>query len=182
MPISKEKLKLIKTILEDDTIMVEEEALHMLLQERISKDALSDSDKNMTLGQKAADKLAKFAGSWGFIIIFFLVLLTWIAINVFVLPRPYDAYPFILLNLILSCLAAIQAPVIMMSQNRQEEKDRLRAKSDYKVNLKSEIIVVDIHEKLDVLIKNQQSIVKRLIRLEKENEEQEDQAEQEEKY
>jgi len=167
MSISEQRLALIKTILEDDTIAVEEEELlHMLLQERISHDSIAEHENKLSIGQKAADKLAKFAGSWVFIIIFFLTLVLWIIVNSVVLAKPYDVYPFILLNLILSCLAAIQAPVIMMSQNRQEQKDRIRAKNDYKVNLKSEFIVEDIHYKLDTIIENQQSIVNRLNALE----------------
>ena len=100
--------------------------------------------------------MARFGGSWGFIISFGAFLAIWIAINsYFLLQRPYDPYPFILLNLILSCLAAIQAPVIMMSQNRKEQKDRLRAENDYKINLKSELEIRHLHEKMDNLIQHQ---------------------------
>ena len=167
MSISEQRIELIKTILEDDTIAAEEdEILHMLLQERISKNSVSEHESDITFGQKAADRLAKFAGSWVFIIIFFIALALWITLNVVVLTNPYDVYPFILLNLILSCLAAIQAPVIMMSQNRQEQKDRLRAKNDYKVNLKAEIIIEDIHEKIDIIIENQKDIFKKISELE----------------
>ena len=156
-------MDLIRTILEDDLIAAEEdEVLHVLLNERVSKDAVSEQDTKLTFGQRAADGLAKFAGSWTFLIIFFALLLFWIALNSFLLKKPYDIYPFILLNLILSCVAAVQAPIIMMSQNRQEEKDRIRAKNDYKVNLKSEIIVEDLHQKLDAIIENQALIVERL--------------------
>ena len=163
-----EKLELIKEILEDDMIAEEDEdILHTLLQERVSVDAISEHDSKLTLGQKAADGLAKFAGSWTFIIYFFIILVLWIALNALVLTKPFDVYPFILMNLILSCLAAIQAPVIMMSQNRQEQKDRLRAKNDYKVNLKSEIIVEDIHIKLDTIIQQQEEMMKRIYNLEK---------------
>jgi len=103
-----------------------------------------------------ADRLADYAGSWRFIGIFFAVLLLWIAINSVVLIwKPFDPYPFILLNLILSCLAAIQAPVIIMSQNRQEAKDRLRAEQDYRVNLKAEVEIRHLHEKIDHLLINQ---------------------------
>ena len=114
--------------------------------------------ENLTFGEKAADCLAKFAGSWLFIISFCAFLAGWIIINLFIIYDPFDPYPFILLNLILSCLASIQAPLIMMSQNRQEEKDRRRAESDYKMSLKSEIIIEDIHHKLDRIL-NQQSIL-----------------------
>jgi uncharacterized membrane protein len=155
-------------ILEDDKdILVEEETLHQLLKEYISKDAIAEHESNVTFGQKAADNLAKFAGSWTFIIAFFIVLVLWIALNSFFLFKPFDVFPFILLNLILSCLASIQAPVIMMSQNRQEQKDRMRAINDYKVNLKSEIIVEDIHIKLDNILENQSNLMKRMNELEK---------------
>lgn len=117
----------------------------------------NDSDEKRTLGQKIADKVAAFGGSWKFIIFFFLFILVWIAANVFILlNQGFDPYPFILLNLILSCLAALQAPVIMMSQNRQEEKDRERAKKDYMVNLKSELEIRILDDKLDHLIIKQQ--------------------------
>lgn len=112
---------------------------------------------NLTLGQRVADKVADFGGSWTFIISFVVFLLVWIFINAFVFfNKGFDPYPFILLNLILSCVAALQAPVIMMSQNRQEEKDRSRAKNDYMVNLKSELEIRLLHEKLDHLILHQE--------------------------
>lgn len=163
MSISEKRLELIRSILEDDTIAAEEdEILHILLQESVSKNAISEHEGDLTFGQRAADSLARFAGSWVFIILFFLMLAFWIFLNTVILDKPYDIYPFILLNLILSCLAAIQAPVIMMSQNRQEEKDRMRAKNDYKVNLKSEIIIEDIHQKLDQIIQTQKALASRL--------------------
>jgi uncharacterized membrane protein len=110
-----------------------------------------------TFGQRVADKVATFGGSWTFIIIFMTMLVTWISANVFLLAnKGFDPYPFILLNLILSCIAALQAPVIMMSQNRQEEKDRMRAKNDYMVNLKAEVEIRMLHEKLDHLILHQE--------------------------
>ncbi len=108
-------------------------------------------------GQKIADKVASFGGSWTFIISFFGFILIWILINVILfLNKGFDPYPFILLNLLLSCLAALQAPVIMMSQNRQEEKDRERAKKDYLINLKSELEIRLLDEKLDHLLMHQQ--------------------------
>lgn len=110
-----------------------------------------------TFGQRVADRVASFGGSWTFIITFVCVLLAWIAVNAFwLMNKGFDPYPFILLNLLLSCLAALQAPVIMMSQNRQAEKDRSRAKEDYVVNLKSELEVRALHEKLDHLMMYQQ--------------------------
>jgi|SRR6478609_9682662 len=112
----------------------------------------------LTVGQRIADKIAEFGGSWTFIISFGGFLFGWIFLNtVILLNNPYDPYPYILLNLILSCLAAIQAPVIMMSQNRKEARDRQRAENDYKVNLKSEIEVRNLHEKLDYLMMHQWS-------------------------
>ncbi|WP_295337594.1 DUF1003 domain-containing protein [Flavobacterium sp.] len=112
---------------------------------------------NRTLGQIVADKVAAFGGSWTFIIAFFIFISLWIGSNVFILiNKGFDPYPFILLNLILSCIAALQAPVIMMSQNRQEEKDRERAKKDYMINLKSELEIRMLDEKLDHLIMHQQ--------------------------
>jgi uncharacterized membrane protein len=125
-------------------------------QELLSKDINTEFDRNITFGQRIADKVAVFGGSWRFIIIFGCVLVTWIIINSIVLLwRPYDPYPFILLNLILSCLAAIQAPVIMMSQNRQEVKDRLRGEHDYEVNLKAELEIRHLSEKIDHLLSHQ---------------------------
>ncbi|MFN7117302.1 MAG: DUF1003 domain-containing protein [Saprospiraceae bacterium] len=115
-----------------------------------------NTSENLTLGQQLADRIASFGGSWTFILCFFSFLLLWMAVNVFVLvQKPFDPYPFILLNLILSCLAAIQAPIIMMSQNRQEQKDRQRSEYDYKVNLKAELEIRLLHEKIDHLIVHQ---------------------------
>lgn len=122
-------------------------------------DKIADSDDNVTLtfGQKVADKVATFGGSWTFIISFCFFLFIWILMNVLWFQNQgFDPYPFILLNLILSCIAALQAPVIMMSQNRQEEKDRMRAKNDYMINLKSELEIRMLHEKIDHLIMHQQ--------------------------
>jgi uncharacterized membrane protein len=124
--------------------------------ETLSSNVDAEFEKDPTLGEKMADKLASFGGSWTFLIIFGALLLVWIAFNsVVLLKRPFDPYPFILLNLILSCLAAIQAPVIMMSQNRQEAKDRLRSQNDYQVNLKSELEIRQLHDKIDHLLSHQ---------------------------
>ncbi|MNS46619.1 hypothetical protein D3C72_791230 [compost metagenome] len=124
----------------------------------ITKEVDSEEETSAdTLGQRVADKVASFGGSWTFIIAFGCFILLWISINVYFLTnKGFDPYPFILLNLILSCLAALQAPVIMMSQNRQEDKDRLRAKKDYMINLKAEIELRALHEKIDHLIIHQQ--------------------------
>jgi len=126
-------------------------------REFLSEDTHSNVEQNLSYGQMLADKIASFGGSWKFIIIFMSFILVWMAINIaFLINKAFDPYPFILLNLILSCLAAIQAPVIMMSQNRQEEKDRERARNDYLVNLKSELEVRMLHEKMDHLMQIQQ--------------------------
>lgn len=113
-------------------------------------------DEKPNLGQRLADKIAVFGGSWTFIIVFFSFILVWMAVNIVILTtRAFDPYPFILLNLILSCLAAIQAPIIMMSQNRQEQKDRQRGEQDYKVNLKAELEIKLLSEKIDHLLIHQ---------------------------
>ncbi len=141
-----------------DLTELEKTVLVALKDNTTLTDKIDVEDKEtMTYGQKIADKVATFGGSWTFIISFGLFLLIWISINIFWLAnQAFDPYPFILLNLILSSLAAIQAPVIMMSQNRQEEKDRERGKKDYMVNLKSELEIRMLHEKIDHLIINQQ--------------------------
>lgn len=164
--------------------------LHSIMKEAKDEESLltqklaaSDANETFTYGQNLADKVAKFGGSWTFIISFFLILLAWILLNTFFLAkRAFDPYPYILLNLILSCTAALQAPVIMMSQNRKEAKDRKRSENDYLINLKSEIEIRNLHQKLDLVIIDQykhlceiqqkqlqilEDIYQRLIRLEK---------------
>lgn len=124
--------------------------------EILAKNIDFEFQEKLTVGQRLADKIASFGGSWNFIIIFFVFILGWIALNMTQLFfNAFDIYPFILLNLILSCLAAIQAPIIMMSQNRQESKDRVRASHDYQVNLKAELEIRHLHEKIDYLLVNQ---------------------------
>jgi uncharacterized membrane protein len=138
---------------------LEEQVVNAMKNDEIISDKLKDEDDNARLsyGQRLADKVATFGGSWKFIIIFGIFLTCWMILNaVFLASKAYDPYPFILLNLILSCIAALQAPVIMMSQNRQEEKDRERAQNDYMINLKSELEIRLLHEKLDHIIINQQ--------------------------
>lgn len=154
------KIELVNIILGDDSARAEEEEIvHLLLQQKLSTNIDKDIENKFSFGAKMADRIAKFAGSWTFIIIFVSILAIWIILNIILFAKAYDPYPFILLNLILSCIAAMQAPVIMMSQNRQEVKDRLRAQNDYKINLKAEIIIEDLHEKVDKLIENQQFIM-----------------------
>lgn len=139
----------------------DESTLHDLLENKVSKNTYRKAKEQYTLGQRAADAIAHFAGSWTFIFVFIGVLLLWMVVNaVFLANDGFDPYPFILLNLVLSCVAAVQAPLIMMSQNRQEEKDRLRAENDYQVNIKSECILEDLHGKMDTLLKNQETILK----------------------
>lgn len=126
-------------------------------QTSIASKVDGEGDADLTFGQRLADYVASFGGSWTFIIAFGFFLVAWICVNAFWLAnKSFDPYPFILLNLILSCIAALQAPVIMMSQNRQEEKDRERAKKDYMINLKSELEIRILHEKIDHLIMHQQ--------------------------
>ena len=110
----------------------------------------------------AADAIAKFAGSWAFIFAFTGVLILWMLVNTLLAAKAFDPYPFILLNLVLSCVAAIQAPLIMMSQNRQEEKDRRRAENDYKVNLKTEIMIEDLYDKVNAILARQTALEKQL--------------------
>ena len=124
-------------------------------RERISKNVAVLHEEQLTFGQRVSDKLADLAGSWGFISSFGLVLGIWILLNTTALIHHWDKYPYILLNLMLSMLAAIQAPVILMSQNRQEDRDRLSAEHDYEVNLKAEIEIQQIHQKLDDLRQTQ---------------------------
>ncbi|MGO9567941.1 MAG: DUF1003 domain-containing protein [Desulfomonilaceae bacterium] len=125
-------------------------------QDLLAKNLNVEYEQQLSLGEKLADKLADFGGSWRFIGIFGGILFVWVLVNTALLfEKPFDPYPFIFLNLILSCLAAIQAPVIMMSQNRQESKDRLRAEYDYRVNLKAELEIRNLHEKIDNLVVNQ---------------------------
>ena len=112
--------------------------------------------QKFTFGERLADRIAEFGGSWTFISLFAGFILVWVAINsVFLLTRPFDPYPFILLNLFLSCLAAVQAPIIMMSQNRQEARDRLQSENDYRINLKAELEIRHLHEKIDHLLQHQ---------------------------
>ncbi|HRN79197.1 MAG TPA: DUF1003 domain-containing protein [Ferruginibacter sp.] len=122
----------------------------------LSENIQEEMEDTLTTGQRIADKVASFGGSWTFIITFFSFLALWIAVNIFVLTtKPFDPFPFVLLNLILSCIAAIQAPIIMMSQNRLEQKDRQRAEHDYKINLKAELEIQLLSEKIDHLLVHQ---------------------------
>jgi len=152
--------KYVHTLLESekgDLSSLEHEVLHSLREhETLSKDVDTEFEGDWTFGEQLADRIAAFGGSWTFLISFGAFLALWIGLNTFLLySRPIDPYPYILLNLILSCIAAIQAPVIMMSQNRQEAKDRVRSQHDYQVNLKAELEIRHLHEKVDHLLSHQ---------------------------
>ena len=159
-----ERQKLARKIIRSTEDQIDDEHfIHRLLAESTLYNIYED--EKVTFGQKAADLMARFAGSWAFVIIFCTALILWVGVNFILTDRAFDPFPFILLNLILSCVSALQAPFIMMSQNRQEEKDRKRSEGDYKINLKSEIIVEDVHYKLDSII----SLQKQILRLLEEN-------------
>jgi uncharacterized membrane protein len=158
----KYRVKYITTLITEERGQIEkleaEVVKNISESEIISANSNVQYEKKYGIGDRISDKVAQFGGSWRFIISFFLVLLLWIVINSHVLlAKPFDPYPFILMNLILSCIAAIQAPIIMMSQNRIESKDRLKADNDYKVNLKAEIEIRTLHEKMDHLLLEQWS-------------------------
>ncbi len=165
----KENRKLMKEVLKGiRRDMTDEEVLNLLADSKISVSPQNEREK-YTLGQRAADAIAKFAGSWAFIFSFTGVLILWMVVNTVLATKAFDPYPFILLNLVLSCVAAIQAPLIMMSQNRQEEKDRRRAENDYKVNLKTEIMIEDLYDKVNAILKKQSSIEKQIIIMQGDN-------------
>ena len=152
--------KYVEHLLEDEKgelTQLEQRVLESLRnQEILSQNPETEFEAGLTLGQRAADRIATFGGSWVFIAIFALVMLSWMLLNSYVLAaRPFDPYPYILLNLVLSCLAAVQAPVIMMSQNRQEARDRQRSMHDYQVNLKAELEIRHLHQKIDHLLSRQ---------------------------
>src|SRR5712664_1868460 len=150
----------IKEVLEDEIgelSALDQEVIESLEQHEIlSSDIEKQFEKKLTFGERLSDRIAEFGGSWKFLITFGALIFVWIGANAVLLAtRAFDPYPFILLNLILSCLAAVQAPVIMMSQNRAESRDRLRAENDYKINLKAELEIRHLHEKLDHLLRRQ---------------------------
>jgi uncharacterized membrane protein len=133
----------------------------VLHREPIARDTVAEFEEHATLGERLADRIASFGGSWPFILIFLAVIVLWMTYNA-ERPHPFDPYPFILLNLVLSCLAALQAPVIMMSQNRMAAKDRVDARHDYEVNLKSEMEITALHMKLDELHSRQLEAITRI--------------------
>lgn len=151
-----QKQRVVQSILKDVRDDLHDDALvHRVLHEKVSQDPATEAE---TFGQRAADKLASFAGSWLFLLAFIVLLLGWMVFNAIMASRAFDPYPYILLNLVLSCLSALQAPILMMSQNRQGEKDRLRAENDFQVNLKTEFIIEDLHHKLEEALMGQQEL------------------------
>ena len=153
------KEKLVKMILnktDNDTMDNFDELFDMLINEPIAINV--DKEENRTIGEKVSDKLAEVAGSWTFIIIFVLFLIFWIVLNVIAM-QAVDPYPFILLNLVLSCISAIQAPIIMMSQNREAKKEKIKSNNEYKTTLKNELILEELHRKMDEILKNEKTIL-----------------------
>lgn len=158
----KRKKEIVKMLLkENNEKFNEEELLDMLISKPIAIDVDKADQENAKLGDKIADKITEIAGSWTFIICFTLFLIGWILLNIYAFTS-LDAYPFILLNLVLSCIAALQAPIIMMSQNRAAKKDSMRSQNDYKTDLKSELILEELHDKMEKIIANQNKILKEL--------------------
>ncbi len=149
-----------------------EKQIHELIKGKRSLNINTELSKTLTLGQKMADKIASFAGSWSFLSFFAAIVLIWAFVNTrIVLNTPFDPYPYVFLNLVLGCIASIQAPIIMMSQNRESQKDRLKFENDYLINLKSEIILEDLHMKIDDIIREQRLLKNELnnIKMKMEN-------------
>ena len=162
MAVKKSKREIVKLLLNQEfTAEDDEELLDLLVEQPIAIDIDKQEDKALTKGDKLADKLSEVAGSWGFIFGFTLFLFIWIFLNLTGIIK-LDAYPFILLNLLLSCLAALQAPIIMMSQNRQAKKDSLRNQNDYRTDLKSELISEEMHHKVEEILRNQRKVLRLL--------------------
>ena len=154
------KTKLVKALLNKSNLDSKddyEELLEMLIDEPIAINF--DKAENRTIGEKVADKITEFVGSWKFIIGFCVFLFIWMMVNTYFIFI-VDPYPFILLNLVLSCIAAIQAPIIMMSQNREAKKESIKSTNEYKTTLKSELILEDLHDTMDLILKNQKEILK----------------------
>ena len=158
----KTKKEIVKMLLNKNLdIEDEEQLLDLLIDQPIAVDVDKQDKDTEKLGDKVADKLTEVAGSWSFIIGFTLFLILWILLNLYAFKN-VDPYPFILLNLVLSCVAALQAPIIMMSQNRAAKKDSMRSQNDYKTDVKSELILEDLHDKMEKIITNQNKILKSL--------------------
>ena len=157
----KDKRKIVQMILRQNLEKQDkEDIIDLLADTSIAVDVDKEEKKNLTFAEKMADKISEIAGSWTFIFISIIFLLGWMVINTFILQdKEIDPYPYILLNLILSCISALQAPIIMMSQNRASKKDSLRNQNDYKIDLKSELLLEDLHHKVEILINNQNRLL-----------------------
>ena len=162
----KDKRKIVQMILHQNLEQQDkEDIIDLLADSSIAIDVDKEEERNLTFAEKAADKISEIAGSWTFIFISIIFLIGWMVINTFILKdKEIDPYPYILLNLILSCISALQAPIIMMSQNRASKKDSLRNQNDYKIDLKSELLLEDLHHKVEVLIVNQNRLLNILDR------------------
>ena len=169
----KTKKEIVKMLLKNTELdsQDEEELIDLLIDQPISIDVDKQEEAKLTFGDKVADKVSEKAGSWGFIFGFTLFLVFWVILNTVIMidGQEIDPYPFILLNLVLSCIAALQAPIIMMSQNRQAAKDSLRNQNDYRIDLKSEIILEELHDKMELILKNQRKIIRVLEEDDEEN-------------
>ena len=159
----KTKKEIVKMLLNQNLeVENEEELINLLVEEQVTVDVDKEDSNTAKFGDKLADKITEVAGSWAFIIVFVIVLISWMIINYLLAVNAFDPYPFILLNLFLSCVAALQAPIIMLSQNRAAKKDTLRGKNDYKTDLKSELILEELHDQMTKLAANQNKILKML--------------------
>ena len=162
----KTKKDIVKMLLKSSELEAqdEEELLDLLVEQPIAIDVDKQEAQKMSFGDKAADKVSEIAGSWAFVLGFMLFLIVWIIVNTFILmdEGAPDPFPYVLLNLVLSCIAAIQAPIIMMSQNRQAAKDSLRNQNDYRTDLKSELILESLHDHINEVLNNQKKIIKLL--------------------
>ena len=172
------KKEIVKMLLKNNELDAqdEEELLDLLIDQPIAIDDDKQEESKMTMGDKIADKVSEVCGSWLFIIVFIAFLLGWVILNTIILigDKSIDPYPFILLNLVLSCISALQAPIIMMSQNRQAEKDSLRNQNDYRTDLKSELILESLHDQMDAILRNQKRIFRYIQGLDDENEDKKD--------
>ncbi len=155
------KKEIVRMLLKNEKNMDEEDLIELLFDQPIAVDVDKLDKNNLKFSDKVADKITQIAGSWYFIIGFTLFLIVWVVLNLYLWDN-VDPYPFILLNLLLSCIAALQAPIIMMSQNRQAQKDSLRNQNDYRTDLKSELILEELHDHIEILIANQKKIIKLL--------------------
>lgn len=157
----KDKRKIVQMILHQNLEKQDkEDIIDLLADSSVAIDVDKEEERNLTFAEKMADKISEIAGSWTFIFISIIFLVGWMIINTFILKdKEIDPYPYILLNLILSCISALQAPIIMMSQNRASKKDSLRNQNDYKIDLKSELLLEDLHHKVEVLINNQNRLL-----------------------